>query len=200
MRSEPKPADPLTLRHKRVHEAEGRGRRAFALFQAARHSGPLVWIIPAHAPELPMLRGLPQGVGERLHILRPNGETDLLWCVEESLRAIPIGLVIAEPSSPMSLTVGRRFQLAAEAGGTTGLMLIRQDAGSNATESRWRCEPLASQTANNRTADSTLHHWRLNKNKVGTVGDWVLNWHGATAAFDLVSEARQRHEPADEAR
>ena len=117
MRFDPAPADPLTLLQQRVHEAEGRGRRAFALFQAVRHQGPLVWIVPSHMPELPMLRGLPQGVGERLHLLRPVGETDLLWCVEEALRAAPVGLVIAEPSSPMSLTVGRRFQLAAEAGG-----------------------------------------------------------------------------------
>lgn len=194
MRPEPAPSDPFALMHKRVHEAGGRGRRAFALFQAARHMGPLVWIIPAHAPEMPMLQGLPQGVGERLHILRPVGETDLLWCVEETLRNPAVALVIAEPSSPMSLTVGRRFQLAAEAGRSTGLMLIQQNAGSNATQSRWICEPLASQTA-----DSTLHHLQLIKNKKGTLGDWVVNWNGTAPAFHMVSEARQRLEPADTA-
>lgn len=194
MRPEPAPADPFDLRARRVHEAEGRGRRAFALFQAARHPGPLVWIVPAHIPELPMLRGLPRGVGERLHVFRPLGETDLLWCIEEALRAAPVGLVIAEPEKPLSLTAGRRLQLAAEAGGTTGIMLIRADAGSNATETRWNCEPVASQFA-----DSTLHHWALNKNKKGTTGSWVLNWNGASAALHMVSEARQRHEPADTA-
>ncbi|MDO8984877.1 ImuA family protein [Cypionkella sp.] len=188
------PADPFDLRARRVHEAEGRGRRAFALFQAARHPGPLVWILPSHAPELPMLRGLPRGVGERLHLFRPMGETDLLWCIEEALRAVPVSLVIAEPEKPLSLTAGRRLQLAAEAGRTTGLMLIRQEAGSNATETRWACEPLASQPA-----DSTLHQWALNKNKKGTLGRWVLNWNGTSAAFHMVSEARQRHEPAETA-
>lgn len=187
--------DPFDLRAARVHEAEGRGRRAFALFQAARHPGPLVWILPSHAPELPMLRGLPRGVGERLHLLRPGGETDLLWCIEEALRAAPVGLVIAEPSSLLSLTAGRRLQLAAEAGRTTGLMLIRQDAGSNATETRWHCEPLASGSA-----DSTLHRWVLIKNKKGTLGNWTVNWNGASAAFHMVSEARERHEPADTSR
>ena len=185
------PSDPFDLHPRRVHEAEGRGRRAFALFQAARHPGPLVWVLPAYAPELPMLRGLPRGVGERLHLLRPQNETDLLWCVEESLRAAPVALVIAEPEKSLSLTAGRRLQLAAEAGGTTGLMLIRLDAGSNATETRWHCEPLAS------VADSTLHQWDLNKNKKGTLGGWIVNWNGASAAFHMVSEARQRHEPAD---
>ena len=192
MPPEPATGDAFTLVRKRVHEAEGRGRRAFALFQAARHPGPLVWILPSHAPEMPMLRGLPRGVGERLHLLRPVGETDLLWCVEEALRADPVNLVIAEPSSPLPLTAGRRLQLAAEAGRTTGLMLIRQDAGSNATETRWNCEPLASPAA-----DSTLHRWALIKNKRGTFNNWTVNWDGTSATFHMVSEARQRYEPAE---
>lgn len=62
MRPEPAPTDPFDLRPRRVHEAEGRGRRAFALFQAVRHPGPLVWILPSHVPELPMLRGLPKRI------------------------------------------------------------------------------------------------------------------------------------------
>lgn len=195
MRPEPASTDPFTLRPARVHEAGGRGRRAFALFQAVRHPGPLIWIAPAHVPELPMLRGLPQGVGERLHLLRPVGETDLLWCIEEALRAAPVGLVIAEPEKPLSLTAGRRLQLAAEVGRSTGLLLIREDAGSNATETRWHCEPMASPAP-----DSTLHHWALNKNKKGTLGNWVLNWHGTSAAFHLVSKAGERHQPQGAAR
>lgn len=195
MRPEPAGTDPFTLRPARVHEAGGRGRHAFALFQALRHPGPLIWISPAHAPELPMLRGLPQGVGERLHLLRPVGETDLLWCIEETLRAAPVGLVIAEPEKPLSLTAGRRLQLAAEAGRSTGLLLIREDAGSNATETRWHCAPMASPAP-----DSTLHHWALNKNKRGTLGNWVLNWHGTSAAFHLVSKAGERRQPQDAAR
>ena len=186
------PADLFGLRPRRVHEAEGRGRRAFALFQAARHPGPLVWIVPSHAPEMPMLRGLPQGVGERIHLLRPVGEADLLWCAEEALRAAPVGLVIAEPERPLSLVAGRRLQLAADTGGTTGLMLIRQNAGSNAAETRWQCEPIAATAA-----DSTLHRWSLNKNKRGTIGSWTVNWHGASAAFHMVSEACERHESAE---
>lgn len=191
MRPDPADADVFTLAHKRVHEAEGRGRRAFALFQAARYAGPLVWVLPSHVPEMPMLRGLPRGVSERLYLLRPVGEIDLLWCVEEALRSAPVALVIAEPSSPLSLTVGRRLQLAAEAGRTTGLMLIHKNAGSNATETRWMCEPTISPTA-----DSTLHQWSITKNKKGTLGSWILNWNGASTAFNMVSEVRQRHELA----
>jgi protein ImuA len=191
-------ADPLSLCPARVHEAKGRGRRAFALFQATRHPGPLVWVLPAHVPELPMLRGLPEGIGTRLHLVRPEGETDLLWCVEEALRSAPVALVIADPEKPLSLTAGRRLQLAAEAGRTTGLMLIRHDAGSNATETRWLCEPMPRPAAG-APADSTLHSWSLKKNKRGTSGTWVVNWNGASPAVHMVSEARERYEPQDTA-
>ena len=142
-----------------------------------------------------MLRGLPQGVGDRLHLLRPTSEADLLWCVEETLRAAPVALVIVEPSQPLSLTAGRRFQLAAEAGGTTGLMLIQTDAGSNATQSRWQCDPMASTQA-----DSPLHSWALKKNKLGPTGNWIINWNGTSAVFHMVLQAAERHQPADTAR
>lgn len=184
-------SDPLMLVPARVHEAEGRARRAFALLQAARTTGVLVWIVPAHIPELPFLGALASGVNERLHIFRPTGETDLLWSVEESLRAPAVGLVIAEPQHTLSLTAGRRLQLAAEAGQTRGLMLIRNEAGSNAAETRWVCEAIPSTGQ-----DSTLQRWSLTKNKKGTTGSWVLNWNGTSSAFNMVSEARERHEQA----
>ena len=191
MRRDTPSSDPLDLMPARVHESQGRDRRAFALFHAARTPGALVWVTPAHLPELPLLAGLPRGVSERLHLFRPTSETDLLWVVEEALRAPPVSLVIAEPQQVLSLTAGRRLQLAAEAGQTRGLMLIREDAGSNATETRWACEPVSGPAR-----DSTLHDWSLKKNKKGTLGGWVLNWNGASSAFDLVSTAGQRHEPA----
>ena len=182
---------PPALVPARVHEAQGRGRRAFALFQAARTTGVLVWILPAHIPELPFLGALPSGVNERLHLFRPTGEIDLLWAVEETLRAPAVGLVIAEPQQSLSLTAGRRLQLAAEAGQSRGLMLIRNEAGSNAAETRWVCEAVPGVWQ-----DSTLQRWSLNKNKKGTIGSWVLNWNGTSSAFNLVSEARERYEQA----
>lgn len=179
---------PFSLVIDRVHEAEGLGRRSFALFQAAQHSGFLIWILAVHAPHMPMLRGVPEGVGERLHVIRPDNETDLLWSTEEALRSPGVGLVIAEPEKQLSLTAGRRLQLAAEAGKTTGLMLIREGQGNNATETRWSCTPVPGENR-----DSTAHDWILKKNKKGTTGSWTVNWNGATAAFHLVSATCQRH-------
>ena len=191
----------LTLAPARVHEAGGPGRRSFALFQAARSSGPVVWILPAHAPETLMLPGLPQGLGERLMILRPGSETDLLWSAEEVLRAKPVALMVAEPGKMLSLTAGRRLQLAAEAGNTVGLMLIGEGQGSNAAETRWFCTPLAAPDKHGPSddrirdegrGDSTLQAWSLNKNKKGTTGNLVLNWNGASSAFHMVSPPRER--------
>ncbi|SMD06072.1 ImuA family protein [Primorskyibacter flagellatus] len=179
----------------RVHEAEGPGRRAFALWQAARHDGPLIWALPAHAPHLPMLRGLPEEVGARLHVIRPGSEVDLLWSVEECLRSPGVALVIAEPSSPLSLIAGRRLQLAAETGQTTGLMLILEGQGSNAAETRWQCAPLAGESR-----DSTLHRWDLKKNKKGTLRFWTANWNGKTSALHLVPAAGKRDQSAETSR
>lgn len=185
----------FALSRNRVHEAEGQGRRSFALLQAALHADALIWIIPGHAPHQPMLRGLPEGVGERLHLIRPANETDLLWATEEALRSKGVGLVIAEPERPLSLIAGRRLQLAAEAGRTTGLMLIREGQGSNAAETRWHCAPIASERR-----DSTLHHWKLIKNKKGTLTTWTVHWNGKTTAVHPVSAAGERHQPAETSR
>lgn len=183
--------EPLHLLNARVHEVEGRGRIGFALFQAVRLTGPIFWIVLAHDRDRPMPGALPDGVAERLHFIEARNEADLLWAVEEALRARPVSLVIAAPEKPISLTAGRRLQLAAEAGGTIGLMLIQEGKGSNAAETRWKCDPLPS------PPDSTRHRWILNKNKRGTTGLYDVSWNGATAAVHLVPQAGERHQPED---
>ncbi|HQU67378.1 MAG TPA: hypothetical protein PLI43_04205 [Albidovulum sp.] len=181
--------DPFQLLKGRVHEAQGRGRVAFALLQAARSTGPIFWIVRTHDRDRPMPCALPDGVVERLHFVEARNETDLLWTVEECLRAAPVALVIAAPEKTISLTAGRRLQLAAEAGGTTGLMLIQEGRGSNAAETRWSCNPLPG------PQDSTRHRWCNNKNKKGTLGTHDVSWNGATAAVHLVTQAGERHQP-----
>lgn len=190
----PASSNPFPLAPARMHEAEGPGRRAFALFQALHHPGSLVWVLRAHAPHRPLPPGLPGDVSARLHLLTPRCETDLLWAVEETLRAAPVGLVIAEPLEPLSLTVGRRLQLAAKAGATTGLILVQNGHGNPAAETRWACAPAPLDER-----ASTRHIWSVTKNKKGTTGTWMVDWDGASAAFDLVSAAGDRSESAQPA-
>lgn len=176
---------PAALRAARVHEAGGRGAWAYALWQAGQQRGVLCWVHARSQPLNLASAELPKGLHDRLIFIEAGSEEDLLWSTEEALRAAPVGLVIAQPQKPLSLTIGRRLQLAAEAGQTTGLLLIREGQGSNAAETRWQCDAVAGE------ADSTLHHWQLIKNKMGTLGDWVVNWDGKTPACHMVSEVRE---------
>ena len=145
----------------RVHEAAGPAAPAFALTMAGLASGPVIWIGPAHAPERLMPWAARRFLApDRLLIVEAKGEADLLWATEEALRSGAAGFVIAAPEKPLSLTAGRRLQLAAEAGRTTGLLLIREDGGSNAAETRWHCAPLPGEAA-----DSTRARGRLQRTK-----------------------------------
>ncbi|MDH2326357.1 hypothetical protein QCN27_05720 [Cereibacter sp. SYSU M97828] len=164
----------------RVHEAQGSGRVFFALWQTMRYPS-AVWVAPFLDRELP--------TASSITFVRADG-IDILWAAEEALRSVPGGLVIAQPQKRLSLTEGRRLQLAAEAGCSTGLFLVSDGAGSPATETRWNCTSLA--------GDSTLHRWEIIKNKKGTLESWILNWDGSSAAFDMVSATGQRCGPADQ--
>lgn len=168
------------LRPSRVHEVQGTGRQFFALWQIRRYPAAF-WVTPTLDVEVPTVTSV-TFVSAR--------QTDILWAAEEALRGASGALVVAQPEKPLTLTEGRRLQLAAEAGGSTGLMLIAENAGSPATETRWDCAPLV--------GDSTLHRWNIIKNKKGTTGSWVLDWDGTSAAFDMVSATGQRRSLAEQ--
>lgn len=172
----------------RVHEAGGPAAPAFALTMAAQTTGAVIWIRPAHAPERLMPWALRRFLSPgRLLMVEARGEADLLWAAEEALRSGAAGFVVAAPEKPLSLTAGRRLQLAAEAGRTTGLLLIREDGGSNAAETRWHCTPLPGEAP-----DSTRALWSRNKNKKGTLGAYTVHWHGTAHSLPLVAPAGER--------
>ncbi len=112
--------------------------------------------------------------------------TDVLAATEEALRSGVVSLVIAELTQSLSLTAGRRLQLAAEAGGSTGLMIVRDGMGSNATQTRWQVSPIY------HVNDSTRMRWSLIKNKSGTCMDWGISWDEAARCIFVVSQLAQR--------
>jgi len=112
--------------------------------------------------------------------------TDILALAEEALRSGAVATVVAELTKPLDLTAGRRLQLAAEAGGALGILLIGDDMGSNAAETRWRCTPLFDPD------DSTLQHWELIKNKSGTLAAWKVRWDDAAHSVTVVRETGER--------
>lgn len=168
------------------------GAPGFAVMQAAMRQGLLIWI----GSERTDARMMPPGIArfldpERLVAVTARTSEDLLWAAEEALCAGVAGLVVAEPLRPLDLTAGRRLQLAAEAGGSTGLLLIRDGGGSPAAETRWAIRPLPDPA----DPDSTRTAWSLIKNKKGTKGIWTVRWDDAARAVTVVPPAGERERP-----
>ncbi|KUP93363.1 hypothetical protein TRIHO_17040 [Tritonibacter horizontis] len=130
---------------------------------------------------------LPQGAmtyldPTNLLVARPNSQTDALAVAEEALKDGALPFVVLEITRPLNLREGRRLQLAAKAGGTTGLCIIPEGMGSNAAETRWRATPVFDPMRE----DSTLMRWEIIKNKTGTVGVWYVHWDPQTNRLHVV--------------
>jgi len=183
----PIPAFPL--RPARVHEVCGPGATSFAVIIAARSGGDILWIgegWQAGALHPPGLVAFLEPA--RLLLARTGNQTDSLAVAEEALRDGGPALVVIEITRPLDLREGRRLQLAAQAGGGTGLCLIPEGMGSNAAETRWHAAPVF----NAHETDSTLMRWEINKNKSGTIGAWHVRWDEQARHLHVVSPAGER--------
>lgn len=181
-----------------VHElvAERGPGAGFAAALAGRldRTAPVLWV--ARQAELygPGLRGF--GLApERLIVVQAGSETEVLWALEEGLRTRGLAAVVGELHA-LDLTAGRRLQLAAEAGGATGLVLRPIDTvgGAGAACSRWRVQAAASRTG--------WTCWRLGLERCRGLAqgpaDWIVEWRDATGDFALAAETGDR--PAAPAR
>jgi protein ImuA len=170
------------LRPGRVHEACGPGAAAFAVMAAGQ--GRAIWIRPAWQKEGLYPVGI-LSVSEpcQMLIARTEHEVDSLAVAEEALRDGALSFVLIEITRPLDLREGRRLQLAAKAGGTTGLCLIPEGMGSNAAETRWRVRPVF----DDEREDSTLMRWEIIKNKSGTIGAWNVRWSQEARRVHVVS-------------
>ncbi|MCA8883370.1 MAG: hypothetical protein KDA50_06440 [Rhodobacteraceae bacterium] len=169
----------------RVHEAGGPAAFSFALWNAAQGGADVIWVRGRWLPE----RLYPFGVGgfdpSGLVLVQTEDQTDALAVAEDALRDGTVPFVVLEVTAPISLTAGRRLQLAAKAGGTTGICLTPEGMGSNAAETRWHCVPVFD------PQESTLQCWTLTKNKSGTLGAWHVRWDQEARRIAVVSPARE---------
>jgi protein ImuA len=118
----------------------------FAAALAARLAGPrglVLWCVAGGADQ----PGLPYGPGLAAFGLRPRSllvvdarrRADALWTLEQALRARRLAVVVGEIDR-LALVEGRRLALAAEAGGTLGLVLrsAAPEGEPSAAWTRWR--------------------------------------------------------------
>ncbi|SFR32487.1 ImuA family protein [Litoreibacter janthinus] len=169
------------LRQSRVHEACGAGAISFAAMAVARAESSILWIREAWRPEVLYPVGLSGFIDPaKLLVAQAKDQIDGLAVMEEALRDGAVPFVCIELGEPLSLTAGRRLQLAAKAGKTTGLCLIPEGMGSNAVETRWHCTPVFD------ADDSTLQRWEITKNKSGTLGVWHVRWNAASRRVHVV--------------
>ncbi|MBK0329238.1 hypothetical protein I5535_18325 [Rhodobacteraceae bacterium F11138] len=174
--------DAFPPRNTRTHEVCGAGAYVFAFALAVRLAGPTIWVREHWEPQLINPTGFAGFVSPaELAICNTEKQTETLAVAEEALRSGAVSLVVMQVNKPIELTEGRRLQLAARDGKSTGLAIISEGMGSNAAETRWRCTPGFD------PKDSTLQQWELIKNKSGTLGVWHVRWDTASRRFFVVS-------------
>jgi protein ImuA len=113
--------------------------------------GVVLWCLPRpdlYGPGL-AAHGLDPG---RVVLVRASRDAEILWAMEEGLRAPGIVAVVGEVGS-LPMVASRRLQLAAERSGITALLLrrwrdggqaVRERALPNAAVTRWRIAALPS--------------------------------------------------------
>ena len=175
----------------RTHEVIGPSATSFAFALAGARGGAVLWVCEAWLAD----QINPMGFGiymdpQNLLITKVKDQTDALAVTEEALRSGAVNVVVVELTKPLSFTAGRRLQLAAEAGKSTGLCLLPEGMGNNAAQTRWHCAPLFDATPSQ--TDSTLQRWEIIKNKSGTLKIWDVKWDAQTRRISVVSEVAQR--------
>jgi protein ImuA len=129
----------------------------------------------------------------RLTLLRVRAVDDVLWAMEEALKCRSLVAVVAEmgPSSrPLDLTASRRLVLAAEAGGTLGLMMLpRPSPSPSAATTRWVIKAMpnlrspSDRASSGGRLDQPTFQATLTRNRAGLTGTWPLTWSARDAAF-----------------
>jgi hypothetical protein len=127
-------------------EARGIGELSLlvpALSRLAHAGRYIAWIAPPYLPYAPALaqRGLPL---KRILIVQTRGSQESLWAAEQTLRCPAFGAVLVWPAEIADKNV-RRLQLAAEAGGSLGILYRPTEAAREHSPAalRLRLHPTA---------------------------------------------------------
>jgi protein ImuA len=162
--------------------------------------GVVLWCLPRpdlYGPGL-AARGLDPG---RVVLVRASRDAEILWAMEEGLRAPGIAAVVGEVGS-LPMVASRRLQLAAERSGITALLLRRwRDGGQaareralpNAAVTRWRIAALPSRPM--RDEPGVGHpQWQVEllRCRGGEPGCWEMELPDATDHVSLAAALADR--------
>ena len=161
-------------------------------------AGSVLWCRREHGLYGPGLAAFGLGL-ERLIVVRGRTGSDVLWAMEEGLRSGSLAAVVGEAEG-IPPTAARRLQLAAEAGGATGLLLrpARGTGPPGPAVTRWRAR--AAPGASEPGGGAGAPRWRLEllRCRGGTPAGWLVEWRDeTTGGFTVV--AKLRHGSLDEA-
>ena len=168
----------------RVHAMAGPGATAFAAVLCGRLRGPVLWCVveggpfpPLHPPGFAALGLDPH----RLVMARADHETAVLGAAETGLREPGLAAVVVETVRGLRSVHGRRLQLAAEAGGGLGLVLLTRGRDLSWAESGWEAVPAPGWRGGAR--------WRWALRRVRRAGprEWLVERNDATGALRVVS-------------
>jgi hypothetical protein len=163
----------------RLRESASLPEAASLLFGQRTQEMPVIWSDPRGEIYPPALAALGFDL-TRTYLLRTINDADEAWAVAECLRCRGVGAVIAQPSASrrMSRIEARRLQLAAETGGSVGILLRQTGQGDNvyAAATRWHVSPLA--------GEPTVQRWTIR----------LLHGHGGRIGQSLILEWRRERE------
>jgi len=162
--------------------------------------GPVLWCLrrpDLYGPGL-QAHGLDPA---RLALVRAPRDDDLLWAIEEGLRAPGLAAVVGEIGR-LPMVAGRRLQLAAERAGIPALLLRRWRSGDEAAAerqrpsaavTRWRITALPSIDIDNEPGIGRPR-WRIELLRVrgGTPGWWDGEVADATGHVSLSAALADR--------
>ncbi|MDO9714125.1 ImuA family protein [Paracraurococcus lichenis] len=156
-------------------EADTGAAFAFSALLAGRAGDTTIWIEPT--PSLWPAGAVAFGLDPAALVLVAARGTDSLWAAEEALRCPAVGTCVLVGIVP-DLTASRRLQLAAEAGGGLGIMVVPEPhlATASAARTRWRISSIpGTGTWDHDLADPC---WRLElvAGRGCRPGQWELRW------------------------
>ncbi|MBT3909659.1 MAG: hypothetical protein HOB37_16350 [Rhodospirillaceae bacterium] len=152
------------------------GFSAALLGRAAGRTGTVLWCRRSgelYAPGLTAFGLRP----DNLIVVQAKSDKDILWTMEEGLRSGALSAVLGEPGtiSPIAL---RRLQLAAETGGTMGLLLglEKHQTVSASAMTRWRVETAESRHPLGPWPGVSSWQVDLMRCRNGARGSWRVEW------------------------